>query len=133
MYGIFDGYYYSRPVSYRSYYPRQQKRFVLTDHLDRGDDVIKSILGKYRQAYNDKETLARGIHWNDFVFGKRHFDHNSKESEWYIHQWKPTNDLQEEHPTGSRQIYHKFDDFAAAVEKLVSVPPNKLKLKNTWN
>jgi hypothetical protein len=130
MYGIFDGYYYSRPVSYRSYYPRVQKPFVLSDHLDRENDVIKGILSKFRQEFEPKDTLARGIHWNDFVFGKRHFNHNSYETEWFVHQWKPTNDLQEEHPTGTRQIYHKFEDFAAAVEKLVSVPANKLKLKN---
>lgn len=130
MYGIFDGYYYSRPVSYRSYYPRVQKPFVLKDHLDREDDVIRSILGKFRQTIDQKDSLARGVHWNDFVFGKRHFNHNSVETEWYIHQWKPTNDLQAEHPTGSRQIYHNFEEFAAAVEKLVSTPANQLKLKN---
>lgn len=128
MYGIFDGYYYSRPVSYRSYYARVQKPFVLTDHLDPQSDAVKATLQRFRQEFNPKETLARGIHWGDYVFGKRRFNHHSYETEWFIHQWKPTNDLQEEHPTGTRQIYHTFEEFARDVEKLVSTPPSKLKL-----
>lgn len=127
MYGIFDGYTYSRPVSYRSYNGRAFKPFILTDHLDRETDVVRGILTKNRQPVNDKEVLARGIHWGDFVFGKRHFDHNSKATEWYIHQWKPTNDLQAEHPTGVREVYHTFDEFARDVERIVSTPADKLK------
>jgi hypothetical protein len=128
MYSIFDGYYYSRPVSYRSYYPRVQKPFILTDQLDKETDIIKSILTKNKQEFNPSEVLSRGIHWSDYVFGKRHFDHNSHETEWYIYEWKPTNDLQAEHPTGTRQTFHSFEEFARDVEKIISIPPNRLKL-----
>jgi hypothetical protein len=138
MYSIFDGYYYSRPISYQSYYPRYVKPFVLKDHLDKESDSIRNILSKNRQEFDDKEILARGIHWKDWVFGKRVFHHNSRESshnshddvkvEYYAHQWKPTNDLAHEHPTGSHKVYDNFPQFAAEVEKLVSVAPNKLKL-----
>jgi hypothetical protein len=128
MYSIFDGYYYSRPVSYRSYYPRVQKPFILTDHLDKESDAIRNILARNKQEFNQTDSLARGIHWTDYVFGKRHFNHHSHETEWYIHEWKSTNDLQAEHPTGTARIYHNFEEFARDVEKLVSTPPNRLKL-----
>ncbi len=123
---IFDSYSYSRPVSYRSYTPRVWKPYILTDHLDKESDEIKGILQRNRQGFDEKETLARGITWNGYLFGKRRFNHNSADSEYYIHQWKPTNDLSAEHPTGTRAIYHNFGDFARGVEKLVTTPANLL-------
>lgn len=138
MYTAFDGYYYSRPVSYQSYYPRVSKPFILTDHLDQESDAIRNILAKNRQQFDEKETLARGIHWGDWVFGKRTFHHNGRDIshnrhdsavEYYAHQWKPTNDLGREHPTGSHKVYDNFPQFVTEVEKLVTTAPNNLKLK----
>lgn len=138
MYSIFDGYYYSRPISYQSYYTRKVKPYILKDHLDKESDTIRNILLKGKQEFDDQETLARGIHWGDWVFGKRTYHHNARESshnshdsnvEYYANQWKPTNDLQKEHPTGSHKVYDNFPQFASEVEKLVNTQPYKLKLK----
>jgi hypothetical protein len=98
----FESYSYSRPVSYRSYNARIFKPYILTDHQDVENDAIKRLLTQNRQTFDQTESLARGITWNGYIFGKRKFNHNSHESEYYIHQWKPTNDLSKEHPTGTR-------------------------------
>ena len=37
--------------------------------------------------------------------------------------------VQAEHPTGTFKSYHSFNEFASDVEKLVSIPANKLKIK----
>lgn len=63
--------------------------------------------------------MIRGIHFSDLVVGRRHYHHNSQDTEYYIHQWKPTNDLGIEHPTGTHGVYNNFQDFFYALEKLV--------------
>lgn len=120
---VFESYNYSRPTSYRSYNQRIFKPYVLTDHLDPESDAIKQLLAQNRQQFDPTEGLARGIHWNGYEFGKRKFNHNSHESEYFIYQWKSTNDLATWHPTGTRQIFHDFKSFAKEVEKLIVTPP----------
>ncbi len=136
MYTIFEGYSYSRPVSYRSYYPRHLKPFVLKDHQDPESDAIRNILTRNKQTVNWRDSLARGIKWDDWVFGKRYYNHHPTDSlnfndhhvEYYIHQWKPTNHLANEHPVGSHKTYRDFKTFEKEVEKLVTIPPWKLDL-----
>jgi hypothetical protein len=123
---VFDAYSYSRPVAYKSYYTRESKPYILNDNFDKETEMIKDLLAKNRQSFDPKEGLTRGLHWNGYKLGKRRFDHNSHETEYFIHQWKATNDLTLEHPTGTRQVYHNFGDFFRAVEKLVVTPPSLL-------
>lgn len=123
---VFDAYSYSRPVAYKSYNARVSKPYILNDSFDKETDIIREMLTKNRQSFDPREGLTRGLHWNGYLFGKRQFNHNSTETEYYIHQWKNTNDLSNEHPTGSRQIFHNFDDFYRNVEKLVITPPSLL-------
>jgi hypothetical protein len=123
---VFESYNYSRPTSYRSYNARIFKPYILTDHLDQESEAIKALLTQNRQVFLPTEGLARGIHWNGYEFGKRKFNHNSHETEYYIHQWKSTNDLGKEHPTGTRQLFHDFKSFSKEVERLIVTPPAQL-------
>lgn len=101
----FDGYNYSRPVSYQSYTPRVMKPYILNDASDQETDVIKNILRRSQYPIDNTETLVRGLNWNGYILGKRKFNHNSDEianTEYYIHQWRSTNDLAHWHATGTR-------------------------------
>ena len=42
----FDSYYYSRPISYRSYYPRQVKEEVLTINDNETNQVLDLLRRK---------------------------------------------------------------------------------------
>ena len=86
-YGRFDSYYYSRPVAYRSYYPRIQKPEIL--HFETRD--TEEVLNLFRNRniqFTDLGGLNRGIRFLDFEVGKRIFNHHATEPEYYIHQWK---------------------------------------------
>lgn len=122
MYGDnkFDWYNYSRPVAYKSYNTRVSKPYILNDSFDKETEMAKDFLAQNKQSYDDREGLARGLHWNGYLLGKRKFNHNSDETEYYIQQWKSTNDLSKEHPTGNRQAYRNFDDFFKVIQKLVT-------------
>ena len=121
MYTRFDSYYYSRPVSYRSYYPRIQKQEVLPFRDEESAQTL-ALLAELKVATNDLGGLARGIRFGDLEVGKRTYTHNSTlyyaDSEFYIHQWKPTNDLTKEHPVGTHFI---TKDFATLLQKLREV------------
>jgi len=123
---VFSSYSYTRRTSYPRYNARIFKPYILTDHQDPESEAIKALLAQNRQVFDPVEGLARGIHWNGYEFGKRKFSHNSNETEYFIHQWKPTNDLAKEHPTGSRELFHDFKSFAKEVERLIVTPPAQL-------
>ncbi len=63
-YTKFDSYYYSRPVSYRSYYPRIQKQEILP-YNDQESAQIVEILRAAQKEVNDLGGLARGIRFGD--------------------------------------------------------------------
>jgi hypothetical protein len=89
----FDSYYYSRPVSYRSYNPRIQKPEILAENDVDTRDLL-SYFQKQGITVQNLGGLSRGIRFGDIEIGKRQFNHHATASEYYIHQWKPTNDLQ---------------------------------------
>ena len=60
----FDSYYYSRPISYRSYYPRQVKEEVLTINDNETNQVL-DLLRRKQQEVNNLGGLARGIRFGD--------------------------------------------------------------------
>ena len=90
----FDSYYYSRPISYRSYYPRLQKPEILQINDPHSQEVL-NFLKQQNIEVTDLGGLARGIRFFDIEVGKRQYNHNNYNvsDEYYIHQWKETNDL----------------------------------------
>ncbi len=108
----FDSYYYSRPISYRSYNTRISKPEILKVE----DPETVQVLNYLRQQnvdVSDLGGLARGIRFFDIEVGKRHYNHNNYNvsDEYYIHQWKETNDLSKEHPTGTHLVFKTFPEF----------------------
>ena len=100
LYNKFDSYYYSRPVSYKSYYPKLTKTSqpLLLGAI--GPDETGIVLDYFRSqklVYVDKGGLDRGIVVGSIGLevSKRTFNHNSLNTttEYLIYQWKPTNDL----------------------------------------
>jgi hypothetical protein len=110
-YTRFDSYYYSRPISYRSYYPRLQKQEISPYNDQESAQRIEILKGAQKEV-NDLGGLARGIRFGDLEVGRRVYNHNSglyyANSEFYIHQWKPTNDLTKEHPVGTHFVTKSF-------------------------
>lgn len=123
-YTPFDSYFYSRPISYHSYRGRIQKpdllaRVFATDHLDK----IKNLLRKNNFTWEETDSLSRNLRFDDIEVGRRRFDHYHTEdhqAEWYIHQWKTTNDLTVEHPTGTHKIYKDYDSFFRDLERIIA-------------
>ena len=59
-YTPFDGYYYSRPVAYRSYYPRIGKEQILKEN-DTDTQQVLQLLQKNGVQFNNLGGLSRGI------------------------------------------------------------------------
>lgn len=61
----------------------------------------------------DLGGVSRGIRFGDLEVVKRTYNHNSTayyaNVEYAIHQWKKTNDLGKEHPTGSHFVTKDFN------------------------
>jgi hypothetical protein len=55
-----EPYYYSRPISYRSYYPRQQKPEILKVNDKESQEVV-NFLKQKGVTVNDLGGLGRGI------------------------------------------------------------------------
>jgi hypothetical protein len=70
-----DSYYYSRPVSYRSYYQKSRPE-ILKFNDPESQDVLAFLKQQNIQA-NDLGGLARGIRFDDFELGKRTYNHNN--------------------------------------------------------
>jgi hypothetical protein len=64
FYGKFDSYYYSRPVSYKSYYPRIDKKEILKVS-DKDGDEVKNFLIRNGYQITDLGGLDRGIRFGD--------------------------------------------------------------------
>lgn len=111
---------WSRPVSYHSYNPRVTKPYIL-NQTDPETEETRVLLARFNIKLGPLDHLARNIRFEDIEIGKRRFDHNSPghTAEWYIHQWKKTNDLSDEHPTGTHQVYHSFKEFLKGLESVV--------------
>jgi hypothetical protein len=85
---------WSRPISYHSYNSRVSKPYILNP-VDNETEQVRQLLSRFNIQLNSLDQLARNIRFEDIEIGKRRFDHNSPHhnTEWYIHQWKKTNDL----------------------------------------
>jgi hypothetical protein len=59
-----DSYYYSRPVSYRSYYAPVSKKSILT-FSDPETDQVLDFFRSNNAIVNDLGGLARGIRFGD--------------------------------------------------------------------
>jgi hypothetical protein len=122
MYNKFDSYYYSRPVSYRSYNTRVSRPEVLNISDPESTQVLE-LLAKYKINVNNLGGLARGIQFGDLVVERRVFNHNSTAyyagNDYVIRQWKATNDLSKEHPTGTHTVLKSFPELLARLEKVV--------------
>jgi hypothetical protein len=111
---------YSRPISYRSYYPRVAKPEVL--HIpDPQTDEVLDLLKRENIEVTNLGGLARGIRFWDYEVGKRHYNFNSfnVSDEYYIHEWKDTNDLTKEHPTGTHLVFKEYDDFIKKLHQVI--------------
>lgn len=75
----------------------------------------------------DLGGLARGIRFSDFQVGKRHYNHNNYnvKDEYYIHQWKKTNDLNKEHSTGTHLVYKNYLEFIAKLIPILDAHKGK--------
>ena len=122
MYNKFDSYYYSRPVSYRSYNTRVSRPEVLNISDPESIQVLE-LLAKYKINANNLGGLARGIQFGDLVVERRVFNHNSTayyaSNDYVIRQWKETNDLSKEHPTGTHTVLKTFPELLARLERVV--------------
>lgn len=120
FYGKFDSYYYSRPVSYKSYYPRIDKPEILKV-ADKDGEEVKNFLRKNGYEITDLGGLDRGIRFGDIEIGRRAFSHHSDNilPEYYIRQWKETNDLGKWHPTGRHYVVTSFSKLMQELEKVV--------------
>lgn len=94
FYGKFDSYYYSRPVSYRSYTPKITRQEILTFNDQQTNEVLAFLKAQGIQV-QDLGGLSRGLRFWDFELGRRVYNHNNYKvsDEFFIHQWKNTNDL----------------------------------------
>lgn len=116
----FDSYYYSRPVSYRSYNPRLVKPEILKINDTQSQDVL-NFLKSQNIEVTDLGGLARGIRFFDLEVGRRRYNHNNYNvsDEFYIHQWKDTNDLAKEHPTGTHLVFKSFPEFMTKLQQVL--------------
>lgn len=118
----FDSYYYSRPVSYRSYNPRLTKQEVLT-LPDPDTDQVLDFFRRNNVTVDNLGGLARGIRFGDLEVGKRIFNHNNRlyyaDTEYFIHQWKPTNDLGKEHPTGTHYVTKDINQLLVKLQRVL--------------
>lgn len=121
----FDSYYYSRPISYRSYNPRLTRPEILPIKDSESQEVL-ALLNQQGLEVTDLGGLARGIRFDDVEVGRRVFNHNNYNvsDEYYIHQWKETNDLANHHATGTHLVFKSYPEF---VNKLRQVIADKKK------
>ena len=121
IYTPFDGYYYSRPVAYRSYYPRVAKTELLKENDADTHQVIK-ILEKDGVEFTNNGGLSRGIRFNDWELGKRVFNHHNDYAapEYYLRQWKPSNDCCH-HPEGSHHVTKSYPNFLKKLESILAI------------
>ena len=82
------------------------------------------LLSQNGQEYENYGGLSRGIKIGDVIVGKRTYNHHASQfsTEYYIHQWKNTNDLTKEHPVGTHlqtTDYKKFLDTLAKTIKYI--------------
>jgi hypothetical protein len=121
-YGKFDSYYYSRPVSYRSYNPR----LLRSDVIAVNDTETNELLDFFRRNNIEVENfggLGRGVRFGDLLVERRQYNHNSSAyyatTDYVIRQWKPTNDLNKYHPTGSHIVVKSFSELLAKLQGIV--------------
>jgi hypothetical protein len=111
MFGRFDSYYYSRPVSYKSYNSRVAREEILQTTDTETNDLINFFRSNNVQ-FENLGGLARGIRFGDLVVERRVFNHNSTaysaSTDYVIKQWKSTNDLSGYHPTGTNIVVKSF-------------------------
>jgi len=121
MYNKFDSYYYSRPVSYRSYNTRVSRPEILNISDPESNQVLE-LLAHYKINANNLGGLARGIQFGDLLVERRVYNHNSTayyaSTDYVIRQWKETNDLSKEHPTGTHIVLKTFPELLARLEKV---------------
>lgn len=112
--------YYYRPISYRSYYPRQVKPEVLKVNDPQTQETL-NLLRQQGQKVQNLGGLARGIRFDDIEVGRRHYDSNKERvvDEFFIHQWKPTNDRAKEHPVGTHAVFKTFPEFLAKLKEIL--------------
>lgn len=117
-----DSYYYSRPVSYRSYNPRISKPEII-NIKDVETDKVLDLFRRNNVTVDNLGGLARGIRFGDLEVGRRVYNHNNRlyyaDTEYYIHQWKSTNDLSKEHPTGTHYITKNFDELTKKLQNVL--------------
>ena len=72
--------------------------------------------------------LSRGIRFGDLEIGKRKYNHNGSnvDEEYFIRQWKSTNDLTGYHPTGSHQVAKSFPQFVKILSKVIEERSKKM-------
>ena len=106
---------------------RQVKEEVLTLSDNETNEVLGLLKGRNLEV-NNLGGLARGIRFGDLEVGRRTYNHNSRlyyaDAEYYIHQWKKTNDLSKEHPQGTHIVTKSYPEF---LKKLQHVLENQEK------
>jgi hypothetical protein len=121
-YGRFDSYYYSRPVSYRSYNPKVLRQDILTVN-DTETNELLDFFARNNVAVENLGGLARGIRFGDLLVERRVFNHNSTAyyaaTDYVIRQWKATNDLANYHPTGTHFVTKSFPELLAKLQQVL--------------
>lgn len=128
MFAIRDQHWYwRRPISYRSYNPRVSRPEILKVQDQETNQVVNFLKQQNIDATN-LGGLARGVRFWDLEVGRRHYNYHNYlvADEYFIHQWKETNDLAKEHPTGTHLVFKSFPEFFAKLKEVVGERGKKI-------
>lgn len=121
LFNKFDSYYYSRPIAYRSYNPKLTRPEILKFDDSQTTEVL-NFLRQNNIEVTNLGGLNRGLRFFDLEVGKRVYNHNNYNvgDEYYIHQWKDTNDLTSYHATGTHLVFKSFPEFMNKLAQVVA-------------
>ena len=92
---------------------------------------VLQFFSKNNVTVDNLGGLSRGIRFGDIEVGKRVYNHNSSmyyaDADYYIHQWKDTNDLSKEHPTGRHFTTKNFDELIKKLGQVLEDQRRKYK------
>lgn len=120
--------YYRRPIAYHTISVRQSRPEIIKVEDAQSTEVL-NLLKNGKFEYTNLGGLGRGIRFGDIELGRRHYNYNGHKyvEEFFIHQWKSTNDLSKEHPTGSHQVYTNYAEFIHNLKRILE-EKNRKKL-----
>ncbi len=99
-------------TTYGSYNPIFNGPKIIKFNDPQSQEVLNYLRQQNYQP-TDLGGLVRGIKFENIEVGKGIYNQNNYKvsDEYYIHQWKETNDLTKEHPTGTHLVFKSYPEF----------------------